>query len=69
MGDLRAAGIHHRSLGYAGASSLDALRKASDTSYYKDNERCADAGTGGQVVVPQRVAGRLAGWASHWDWY
>ena len=36
VGDVRAAGIHHRSLGY-GAGSLDALRKASATSYYKGN--------------------------------
>ena len=38
MGDLRAAGIHHCSLGSAEQSSLDALRKASDTSYFKDKD-------------------------------
>ena len=37
MGDLRAAGIHHRILGDA-AGSLDALRKASDTSYFKGKD-------------------------------
>ena len=36
MGDFRAAGIHDRSLGSDG-DSLDALRKANTTSYYKGN--------------------------------
>ncbi len=36
MGDVRAAGIHHGATGTA-QDSLDALRKASATSYYKGN--------------------------------
>ena len=70
MGDLRAAGIHHGSLGYA-ADSLDALRKASDTSYYKDKDalwvKLVSTGNGARgpmaaalVVEPAcRSAGKL----------
>ena len=37
VGDSPAAGLQHRSLGYA-ADQLDALRTASDTSYFKDKD-------------------------------
>ncbi len=65
MGHFRAAGIQHRSFGYGAKDSLDALRKASDTSYFKDTDAlwvkvvsAGDAGNGapggGTVVQVSR---------------